>query len=199
MEDDPANFDLLAPPMDEMTGVYSMEKRAEQLFSSAHLEKIFLEPRSLLKFTNFLNTHRPQSIAILIFYLDALKALRAITYANAISEALEPIEGFPFTEQAPRSTQNAALEAKAKQAFDVLVREDLPAYIVHVWIHIVSVSIQRRVTGTMAPHLREASEGLAEVFCLTDPSRPDNPIVFASAGITFVYMARVLGAAADRM
>lgn len=36
--------------------------------------------------------------------------------------------------------------------------------------------------GTLAPHLREASEGLAEVFCLTDPSRPDNPIVFASEG-----------------
>lgn len=37
--------------------------------------------------------------------------------------------------------------------------------------------------GTLAPHLREASEGLAEVFCLTDPSRPDNPIVFASEGM----------------
>jgi len=32
----------------------------------------------------------------------------------------------------------------------------------------------------LAPHLREASEGLAEVFCLTDPSRADNPIVFVS-------------------
>lgn len=34
--------------------------------------------------------------------------------------------------------------------------------------------------GTLPPHLREQSEGLAEVFCLTDPSRSDNPIVFAS-------------------
>lgn len=41
--------------------------------------------------------------------------------------------------------------------------------------------------GTLPPHLREASEGLAEVFCLTDPSRPDNPIVFASEGLWKVY------------
>lgn len=34
--------------------------------------------------------------------------------------------------------------------------------------------------GTLPPHLKEQSEGLAEVFCLTDPSRSDNPIVFAS-------------------
>lgn len=26
------------------------------------------------------------------------------------------------------------------------------------------------------------SEGLAETFCLTDPSRRDNPIIFASEG-----------------
>ena len=186
LEDDPANFDLVAPATQEPTGVYQMEKRADQLFSSTHLEMIFAHPKSLLKFTSFLNTYRPQRIPILIFYLDALKALRAITYANAISEALEPIPGFQFTEQAPQPTENSALLTKAKQAFEVLVKEDLPAYIVHVWIQVVSVSIQKRITGTLAPHLREASEGLAEVFCLTDPSRPDNPIVFASEGI-FLY------------
>lgn len=27
------------------------------------------------------------------------------------------------------------------------------------------------------------SEGLAETFCLTDPSRRDNPIIFASDGM----------------
>jgi len=38
----------------------------------------------------------------------------------------------------------------------------------------VTVSIRHRIKGLPRP----ASEGLAEVFCLTDPSRPDNPIVF---------------------
>jgi hypothetical protein len=64
-----------------------------------------------------------------------------------------------------------------------MVQNDLPAYITHVYIQTVSLSITRRIIGTLPPHLREASEGLAEVFCLTDPSRPDNPIVFASEGI----------------
>ena len=34
--------------------------------------------------------------------------------------------------------------------------------------------------GSMPTDLRDASEGLAEVFCLSDPSRHDNPIILAS-------------------
>jgi hypothetical protein len=118
----------------------------------------------------------------LIYYLDALKALRAINYSNAIAEALEPIDCHEFTSLPTKATANSVLEQKANNAFEELVKEDLPAYVTHLYIQVVSISISRRVTGTLAPHLREASEGLAEVFCLTDPSRPDNPIVFASEG-----------------
>jgi len=179
-EDDPKNFDLLATPQEEATGTYLLERRAELMLSHQHLKIIFSDPKLLLRFTGFLNSHRPNSVRVLIYYLDALKALRAVTYANAIAEALDPIPGFSFTEQAPRLTVNDALQEKADRAFDLLVREDLPAYIAYTWVQVVSLSIQRRITGTLAPHLREASEGLAEVFCLSDPSRPDNPIVFAS-------------------
>ena len=116
----------------------------------------------------------------LIYYLDSLKALRAIEYANAITESLDPLHALNFTKTAPARTVNASLQARADQAFNVIVQEDLPAYVTYTWIQVVSESIHRRITGTLAPHLREASEGLAEVFCLSDPSRPDNPIVFAS-------------------
>lgn len=182
LEDDPASWDLVGPPQqeEEPSGMYGLERQAEKLFSADHLSMIFEDPRLLLRFTGFLNNHRPKSIPILIYYLDALKALRAINYANAIAEALEPIKGQNFTEQGAKLTNNAMLEEKANRAFDVLVQDDLPAYIAHTWIQVVSISIQRRITGTLAPHLREASEGLAEVFCLSDPSRTDNPIVFAS-------------------
>lgn len=182
-EDDPRSWDLLDPPDEygsQPTGIYALEKRADQLFSSEHLHTIFDDPKLLLKFTGFLNHHRPKSIPILIYYLDALKALRAIGYANAIAEALDPIVGQDFTREVARPTLNTELEQKADNAFQILVREDLPAYIAHEWVRLVSVSIQRRITGTLAPHLREASEGLAEVFCLSDPSRTDNPLVFAS-------------------
>ncbi|CAK3882878.1 hypothetical protein AC579_8755 [Lecanosticta acicola] len=185
IEDDPRSWDLVAPlPNDQDRGMYALERRSDQLFSAEHLRTIFEDPKLLLRFTGFLNSHRPKSIPILIYYLDALKALRAINYANAIAEALEPIKGQGFTNEAAKPTSNTALEEKADRAFDVLVQEDLPAYIAHTWIQVVSVSIQRRITGTLAPHLREASEGLAEVFCLTDPSRTDNPIVFASEEFT---------------
>ena len=175
------SFDLVAAA-DDGHQTFSLEKRSEQLFSREHLEVLFSDPSLLLRFTAFLSTHRPQSVPILIYYLDALKALKAIKYANAIAEALSPIPGHDFTTNPAKSTVNNELESKATQAFDSLVTDDLPAYITQLYIQIVSLSISRRITGTLAPHLREASEGLAEVFCLTDPSRPDNPIVFTSEG-----------------
>lgn len=177
------SFDLVAPPEESHLQAFSLERRSEQLFSRAHLEIIFSNPSTLLRFTAFLSTHRPQSVPILIYYLDALKALKAIRYANAIAEALSPIPGFDFTANLAQPTANGELEEKAASAFAALTQEDLPAFITQMYVQIVSLSISRRITGTLAPHLREASEGLAEVFCLTDPSRPDNPIVFASEGL----------------
>lgn len=183
LEDDPRSFDLVAPGEADMSkGGFSLELRSEELFSKEHLEAIFHDTPSLLRFTSFLSMSRPKSIPVLIYYLDALKALRAINYANAVAEALEPLEGHDFSRNPARPTVNAILEDRAKQAFDVLVRDDLPAFITHVFIQVVSVSIQKRITGNLPPLLREASEGLAEVFCLSDPSRTDNPIIFASEG-----------------
>ncbi|KAF1838574.1 hypothetical protein BDW02DRAFT_488716 [Decorospora gaudefroyi] len=179
MEDDPTSFDLVGAPT-ENERQFSLETRSEQLFSRQHLEAIFADTASLLRFTSFLSVARPNSVPILIYYLDALKALRAISYANAVAEALEPIGTLEFTETPARATFNTVLEEKANQAFEALVRDDLPAFITHVFTQVASVSISKRVTGNLPPMLREASEGLAEVFCLTDPSRHDNPIIFAS-------------------
>jgi hypothetical protein len=183
LEDDPRSFDLLQPNEFEATG-FSLEQRTDDIMSSEHLQEIFSDPALLSQFTGYLSSNRPKSIPVLIYYLDALKALRAIKYANAVAEALEHIEGHDFSKHPARPTVNAWIQDKADKAFEVLVRDDLPAFVTHTFIQVVSVSIQRRICGTLPPHLREASEGLAEVFCLTDPSRPDNPIVFASEGMT---------------
>lgn len=189
---DPGSFDLVAAGPTDMKS-YSLETRSEQLFSREHLKIIFSDPSLLLRFTSYLGSTRPASIPILIYYLDAIKALKAISYSNTIAEALEPIPGFDFTASIASKTVNAELERKAEQAFGVLVRDDLPAFITHNYIQTVSLSIQRRVTDTLPASLREASEGLAEVFCLTDPSRPDNPIVFASEGkITIQLLTRIV-------
>ena len=182
---DPGSFDLVAP-VEKGIKQYSLETRSELLFSAEHLKEIFEDPDLLLQFTGFLNSHRQSSVPILIYYMDAVKALKALKYSNAIAESLEPIPGFDFTVTSAKKTANTELEEKARLSFDALVREDLPAYITHSYIQTVSLSIQRRISGTLPSHLREASEGLAEVFCLTDPSRPDNPIVFTSEGNGFL-------------
>jgi hypothetical protein len=178
---DPGSFDLVAPPDSDLKQ-FSLDTRSEQLFSADHLKIIFDDPSLLLRFTSFLSQNRPSSVPILIYYLDAIKALKALSYCNGIAESLQPLRGFDFTLTTAKPSTNPDLEEKAKQAFDVMVREDLPAYITHTYIQTVSLSIQRRITGSLPTHLQEASEGLCEVFCLTDPSRPDNPIVFASEG-----------------
>ncbi|EXJ78309.1 hypothetical protein A1O3_09470 [Capronia epimyces CBS 606.96] len=181
LEDDPASFNLVSPPPPPGFGeVFSLEKQAEALFSRAHLQVIFADPTFLFKFTSFLGVHRPQSVPTLVHYLDSLKSLRAIHYANAICEGLDPVEGLDFTQNPIKPTINTSLEERAYKAFGVLVTEELPAYITHQYIQIVGASITARVTGALSPQLRDASDGLAEVFCLTDPSRHDNPIVFAS-------------------
>lgn len=183
-DDDPTSYDLVGPgEMEEaQKKTWNLEKQSQALFSKEHLQIIFGDAGFLLKFTSFLGLHRPQSVPILVHYLDSLKALRALHYANAILEGLDEVPGLDFTKGAVDPTHNAALFKRATDAFDYLVREELPAYITYEYIRIVSASITARISGMLAPHLREASEGLAEVFCLTDPSRPDNPIVFASEG-----------------
>jgi hypothetical protein len=180
LEDDPQSYDLVQPAQSIENAGYSLDKRSQALFSREHLQVIFADSAHLLKFTSFLTVHRPLSVPLLIHYLDALKALRAIHYANAICEGLEPIEGLEFSQNKVEPFMSKELEKRAQTAFDALVNEELPAFITHQYIRIASQSISSRITGMLAPHLWEASEGLAEVFCLTDPSRPDNPIVFAS-------------------
>ena len=167
--------------MEDGNKLESLEIISELLFSGEHLKTIFADPSSLLKFTLFLGTYRPSSVPTLIYYLDATKALKAINYANAIASGLEPISGQGLTPIATR-TVNSELEEKVENAFNLLVQNDLPAYTTHLYIQVIKASRSRPATEINNPHAQESSDGFAEVFCLTDPSRQDNPIVFASEG-----------------
>ena len=72
-----------------------------------------------------------------------------------------------------QSTESKLLTGNANETFTP------PAYITHVRVQVVKLTI-KRVKRTLSPILRNLSEGLAEVFCLTDPSREDQPIIFAA-------------------
>lgn len=194
-DSDPNNFDLLVPPA--KFGIYSLERRSELLYSVEHLRVIFSDPIFLHRFTAFIHLHRPHSVPLLNYTLDALKAIRAMDYMNQIiSQSLrfddlqsQPPRDFA-AKAAPELTNNTSLRQKTMAAFEALARDELPAYITHVWVDIVEVSMKRKISGTMPAHLQDLSDGLAEVFCITDPSRADNPIVFASEGELPYYIAR---------
>ncbi|MCJ1408434.1 hypothetical protein MMC19_002509 [Ptychographa xylographoides] len=172
----PEDYDLDAS-LEDVDQVEMLERVSELLFSAQHLQAIFNEPACLLRFTAFLSTHRPQSVPNLIYYLDATKALKAIRYANAVATGLESVSVGELSTTSKKTT-NLELETKAQAAFNFLAENDLPAYTAHLYIQVVKSSMMKPVAQD--PQLPEASEGFAEVFCLTDPSRPDNPICFAS-------------------
>ena len=187
---EPGSFDLIAPVLRPGTK-FSIEERSEQLFSREHLGIIFDDPTLLMRFTSFVRTSRPASVPLLVYYFDALKALKAIRYSNALVESLGFLEDHGFAKHPSSLAVNPGLEEKVEMAFAALVREELPAYITHIWIQLTSGSIRKRITGALPSHLRQMSEGLAEVFCLTDPSREDNPIVFASEGLLTLRLSVV--------
>ena len=166
----------------EKDGGASLEKHAELLFSRQHLELIFADKELSSKFGSFLRTYRPDSVPILAYYLDTIKALKTLSYVDTLVKNLEHIPAYAFTKEANGVTMKWVLEDKADRALDVLAENDLPAFIAYVYVRIVDTALVERVTGKAEPDSKDVADGLAEVFCLSDPSRPDNPLVFASDG-----------------
>ena len=181
MADPGQNFDLRPPPPNKP--VKFLDTLSEQLFSAEHLETILRDPAFFLRFTAFLNRYRPHAAPVLVRYLETQKAMKAVEYANAVAQAIRPLSGDP-TERTPclAASIDPRFEARAKQSLESLVHDALPMYVTHALVKVVTESMVREITGTTMPVMRELVGGLAEVFCLSDPSLPDNPIVYASEG-----------------
>lgn len=175
------NFDLRPPPPNK--SVEFMDILSEQLFSGDHLNVILRDPSLFLRFTAFLNRYRPHSAPVLVRYLEARKAMKAVEYANALAQTVKPLPGDPSGQMlCPAASIDPRFDARAKKAFGMLVTDALPAYITHALVKLVTESMVREITGDTMPVMRELVGGLAEVFCLSDPSIKDNPIVYASEG-----------------
>ena len=117
-----------------------------------------------------------------------MKALKAIRYAEAIIRGLEPVSGFEFTTEANGATMSWVIEDKADRALEILVKDDLPAFIAYIYVRTVDLALVSKVTRKEVPASRGLADGLAEVFVLSDPAQPDNPIVFASEGMDLRYL-----------
>lgn len=158
----------------------SLEQQSELLFSRQHLELILADPQLSSRFSGFLRTYRPDSVPMLVYLLDTVKALKAIKYAEAIIGGLEPVAGYDFTKEVTGATMSWVIDDKAQRALDILAKDDLPAFIAYVYVRTVDMELVNRVTRRENHDPRHIADGLAEVFVLSDPAQEDNPIVFAS-------------------
>ena len=149
-----------------------IEVLAERLFSIDHLKVILQNPAYFPRFQNFLTRYRPEVAQTLKRYLDVQKALVATKYANALAESLWPglVAAVPDIE----------FERKLDTAFTTLTKEALPGYITHRMSALVTEILVKEITGQNTPVMKGLVNGLAEVYCLTDPRIHDNPIIYAS-------------------
>ena len=186
------SFDLAPPPPKKASS--SLDGLSERLFSDDHLRVILSEPTLFLRFTAFLNLYKSHLAPVLIRYLETQKAIKAVEYANAIAETIPqlPSDRSSFIPDSAASL-DVRFESRSKRAFDSLVQDALPAYITYLLIQVVTDTLVKEITGNSFPLMRDMVGGLAEVFCLTDPSVPDNPIVYASEGIGIRFLESLMG------
>lgn len=157
----------------------SIEYRVQLMFSRNHMQAILDETHALSQFARFLHSQQRSSIHILERYLVIQKALLAIEYSNNVLTKLKPSPDEGPTFSCPPLTENSALKSNMADLLDILATKDLPDYVTSIWIKAVSASIQYRISG-LAQNADKDLDGLAEVFCLTDPSQEDSPIVLVS-------------------
>lgn len=187
-----ASYDLITPFDGCEAPLHKLERLSEVMFGSEHMLHILNNPRYLARFRDFLYEERPRSISTLTYYLNATKALKALEYVNALvrlSTDVPPpaVQAVQENTEAAGVTTNKILEQRVEDGLRALTAEELPAFITLRCITITSKIVEERVRGTLPMKFRDTSNALAEVFCLTDPSRPDNPIIFASEGSYFPW------------
>ncbi|KAI4115221.1 MAG: hypothetical protein LQ345_004140 [Seirophora villosa] len=157
----PSDFEL-PNPAETSAASLSLEARSELLFSRRHLELIFADKELSKRFGTFLRTYRPDSVPILAYYLDTIKALRTLKYAEAVVKNLERIPGLEFTADAKGVAMTWVLEDKADRVLDIMTKNDLPAFIAYVYVSIVDVALVERVTGKADMEVNDVAVGLAE-------------------------------------
>ncbi|KAH6615201.1 PAS domain-containing protein [Boeremia exigua] len=169
-------FDLSPPPPAKTDK--RAEIVAERLFSVEHLDVILKDNAQLQRFTTFLMRYRAHCVPTLVRYLDSKKALKAIQYANALADQITQQPSWPT--KAAAASLDPKFEELSQRALDELVAEALPAYITFNVVDVVTELLNQEIIGRITPVMRELVHGLAEVYCLSDPTQEGNPIVFAS-------------------
>ncbi|KAI9728672.1 MAG: hypothetical protein M1828_002778 [Chrysothrix sp. TS-e1954] len=169
-EEPPNSYDLKPPPLG--VSLSNIELLSERLFSTDHLKYILRDSSSFARFKGFLDKYRPNGKQALQRYLEIQKAVSAVDYANAVANKLNHRRGAARLER--------DFDARARSQLEALADDCLPGYITHRLVQLVTETLVKEITGQNTPIMRDMVRGLAEVYCLSDPSLPDNPIVYAS-------------------
>jgi hypothetical protein len=176
--DDPGAYDL-KPPAPSISHD-NIEVLARRFFSADHLDLILRDQNAGPRFVHFLNEYKPRYATTLTHYIESRKAITAVAYANAIAEQIPTDEG---EDPHIAATLGEAFAAKSQRILDDLVEEALPAFLTHRMVGLVTDSLVKEITGEGVPVMKDLIPNLAEVFCISDPSLADNPIVYASEGM----------------
>lgn len=174
------DFDLPVP-REDASNSESLESISSLLFSERHLRAI-LDDRFLThSFASFLKACRPESVSVLEYYQDARKALMAVGYANAIAKRLGSAQD-KQRQAVHTSASNLDLETGMDEALKLLMKDGLPAYTAYLYTQAVKSRLRGPKHPSDASSQRPPSRPFTEAFCVTDPSRTDNPIVFSCRG-----------------
>ena len=186
--EEPESYDLKPPP--PTVSHDNLELLASRFFSVDHLDIMLRDPNLANRFTRFLEHYRPQYTSTLSHYLEARKAIAAVDYANALAETIPSTDG---GERFAAATFDEAFEMKARQIAEDLIDDALPAYLTHRMVALVTDTLVKEIIGNNAPIMKDLVPSLAEVYCISDPSMPDNPIVYASDGMEYSNHRLLLG------
>lgn len=171
-------FDLQPPNASTRVNGAEISKK---LFSVEHLQLILLDRTFCTRFAAFLKQYRPELSPILSRYQATQKAKKAVEYANAIAQGLpylsrESVGG----DLTPAATFHDTFQSRSSSAESILVENALPAYLTYRLVSVTTENLVKEITGQNIPLMKDMIENIAEVYCLTDPSQPDNPIIYAS-------------------
>jgi hypothetical protein len=175
-------FDL-HPPSSSAKDV-KVEDLVKQMFSADHLHFILGDRVLFYKFSTFLNRFKPNLVPTLIRYMEMRKAMKAIEYANSVARKIRWPSQTDYTKFArvQAASADVRFEDYAEGELSLLCTDALQAFVTFTLVNTVVDLVAKDITDNSAPVMQDLVENLAEVFCLTDPSVHDNPIIYASEG-----------------
>ena len=157
----------------------AMDELAPKFFSVDHMNIILRDQRSAPRFRSFLHRFRSDLLPILTEYVNIQKALSALEYAYSLVESVVALKA---DRPALIVSLDSGVEAKSFELAQDMADEVLPQYLTYQLTELVTDTLVKEVTGQGMPLMRDLLPALGEVYCLSDPSLPDNPIVYASEG-----------------